>query len=289
MKESKMSMIINTNSTSELLQRKLIYNNSSLNSSLEKMSSGLKINKASDDASGLNISELISSKIRSSKVALNNSQDAINVLQIADSAMGVINENLQRIRELSLQAANDTNSSVERRAIAQEVQSRLADIDRIANTTRGNNINLLDGSKTTYMIQTGANGTATQDSIDIGKAFLNSRASTIGITMSVSATGTGSFFNNSTARSFLAQIDSAITAVNKRRIEVGGFQNRIQNNIDNLSLQIQNITDTNSHLKDVDFASETAKVTKDQILQQSTINVLAQANQNSNLAMKLLA
>lgn len=284
-----MSIIINTNSISQLLQRKLISNTDSLASSMQKMSSGSKINKASDDASGLNISELISSKIRGSKVALANSQDAINVLQIADSAMGVINDNLQRIRELSLQGANDTNSSVERRAIAQEVQSRLDDIDRIANTTRGNNIYLLDGSKTSYVIQTGANASATQDAIDIGNTFKNSRASTIGITMSVSASGTGAFFNNSTARSFLGQIDSAITEINKRRTQVGGFQNRIQNNVDNLSIQIKNIMDTNSRIKDIDFASETAKLTKDQILQQSTISVLVQANQSPNQAMKLMS
>ena len=284
-----MGLILNTNVPSLVAQRNLWNNSKAVQSSFEKLSSGLRINRAADDAAGLSISETLKTQIRGNEKAVANAQDGVNILQIAEGALGVITENLQRIRELTIQAASDTNSSTERRAIALEVQSRMNDIDRIAETTRSSNINLLDGSKTTYLLQIGPNNPQTQNTLDIGTILADSRATALGFTMSVTAAGaTGTYVANTTARAFLNEIDGALNNVNSRRAQLGAMQNRLQSTIESLSIAVENLKSTNSRIRDLDVASESAIMTRNQILQQSTLSVLAQANQSPTLVLKLL-
>ncbi len=217
--------------------------------------------------------------------------DGVNILQIAEGALGVIGENLQRIRELTIQAANDTNSSVERRAILLEVKSRVEDINRIAETTRSSNINLLDGSKTTYLLQVGANSNEAQNTLDIGGVLADSRASTLGVsfaTVPMTASATGVYSSNTTARNFLDLVDNALNEVFTRRSEIGAIQNRLESTIESLSIAVENLQSTNSRIRDLDVAAESAQLTRNQILQQSALSVLAQANQTPTLALQLL-
>jgi len=285
-----MGLILNTNVPSLIAQRNLLNNSRAVQSSFEKLSSGLRINRAADDAAGLNISETLKTQIRGNQKAVANAQDGVNILQIAEGALSVIGENLQRIRELTVQAANDTNSSVERRAIVLEVQSRLDDIDRIAESTRSNNLNLLDGSQTTYLLQIGANSDPDQNTLDIGTVLARSSASALGITNGtiVSATAGGIYGSNTNARAFLDLVDTALENLFTRRSEIGALQNRLQSTIESLSIAVENLQSTNSRIRDLDIASESAILTRNQILQQSALSVLSQANQGPTLALQLL-
>jgi len=283
-----MGLVLNTNVSSLIAQRNLWNNSRAVSSSFEKLSSGLRINRAADDAAGLSISETLRTQIRGNQKAVANAQDGVNTLQIAEGALSVIGDNLQRIRELTIQAANDTNSTIERNAIALEVQSRLDDIDRIANSTRSSNIKLLDGKKTDYILQIGANSVDTENTLDIGDVFLSAQSEALGISTTVSASGTGSYTSNGSCRNFLNEIDYALEQVNNRRAELGALQNRLGSTIESLSISVENLKATNSRIRDLDVASESAILTKNQILQQSALSVLAQANQSPTLALQLL-
>ena len=284
-----MGLIINTNIPALIAQRNLRQNTINLNQSLEKLASGYKINRAADDAAGLSISESLRGQIRGTQKAVANAQDGVNILQIAEGALSVISENLQRMRELTVQAANDTNSSSERRAIALEVQARIDDIDRIAKTTKGNNVNLLDGTASRFRIQIGANSSITNDTLLIGDVFKNSTPVSLGITTTITAAGaTGAFVNGTSARSFLNQIDAAINNVFMKRSALGAYQNRLESTVQSLSIAIENLQASESRIRNVDIASETAILTRNQILQQASTSILAQANQTPSLAMQLL-
>ena len=174
-----MGLIINTNISALVAQRNLRINTKNLEKSLERLASGYKINRAADDAAGLSISETLRTQIRGTQKAIGNAQDGVNILAIGESALSTVGENLQRIRELTVQAANDTNSTLERRAIALEVQARLDDINRIAQSTKGNNVYLLDGSATQFTLQVGANGVSNVDTLNIGAVFQRSTYSAL--------------------------------------------------------------------------------------------------------------
>ena len=285
-----MGLVINTNIASLVSARKLTMNTNNLNRSMEKLASGYRINRAADDAAGLGISETLRGQIRGNKVAINNTQDGINILQIAEGALSTISENLQRIRELTIQAANDTNSSNERRAIAMEVQQRLQDINRIANTTRGSNVQLLDGTSSTFRLQIGSNAEVTTNTINIGELFVRSTSTAIGIPTSqnITATAAGVYGTGSNARTFIDYIDSAIANVSGRRSKLGAYQNRLEATVENLSINVENLMTTESRIRNVDLADETAAMAKYQILQQASVNVLSKANQSSQLALQLL-
>jgi flagellin len=283
-----MGLIINTNIPSLIAQRNLRQNTNDLNKSLERLASGYKINRAADDAAGLSISENLRGQIRGTEKAVGNAQDGVNILQIAESALSVIGENLQRIRELTVQAANDTNSSTEREAIAFEVQARLDDIDRIANTTKGNNVFILDGSSSQFRLQVGANGDETSNTINIGTVFQRSTASALGFSTGITISAGGAYADGTACRQFLDEIDSAITNVFGRRSALGAYQNRLESTIQSLSVTIENLRASESRIRNVDIASETAILTKNQILQQASTAILAQANQTPALAMQLL-
>lgn len=286
-----MGLIINTNIPSLIAQRNLSQNTMNLNKSLEKLASGYKINRAADDAAGLSISENLRGQIRGTEKAVANTQDGINILQIAEGALSVIAENLQRIRELTVQAANDTNATSERKAIALEVDARLKDIDRIALTTKGNNVYLLNGNSSQFTLQIGANGAALTNTITVGQIFTKSTSTAIGAIVtatSITAAAGGAYNSGGTCRSFLTQVDNAINNVFNRRSALGAYQNRLESTIQSLTITIENLKSSESRIRNVDIAAETAILTRNQILQQASTSILAQANQTPALAMKLL-
>ena len=286
-----MSIVVNNNIASLIAQRNLSTNSGNLVKSIERLSSGFRINRASDDAAGLSISENLRGQIRGNKQAINNIQDGINLLQIAESSLSVINENIQRIRELAVQAANDTNSSVEKDAILCEVNARLSDIDRIAKATKFNNIKLLDGTASA-VLQVGADSELSTNTIEIENAVL-SRATVSCIGTSASANGlaltaTGANWSSNGIRLYMDVLDAALSDITTRRSNLGAYQNRLESALENLTIMNENIQNAESRVRDLDVAKETANMTKYQILQQASASVLAQANALPQVALKLL-
>jgi len=285
------SIVVNTNVASLIAQRNLSSNTGNLVKSIERLSSGYRINRAADDAAGLSISENLRGTIRGNKQAINNIQDGINMLQIAEGGLAVINENIQRIRELCIQAANDTNSSVERDAILSEVTARLSDIDRIAKSSKFNNINLLDGTANATL-QVGAGSELSTNTISIqnsvlGRATISSlgfSASVNGIALSV----TGATWSSNTIRLYLDVLDVALSDVTSRRSNIGAYQNRLESALNNLEVATENVQAADSRIRDLDVAKETSNMTKYQVLQQASASVLAQANNLPSVALKLL-
>ncbi|HBG50118.1 MAG TPA: flagellin [Cyanobacteria bacterium UBA9971] len=284
-------MVVNNNIASLIAQRNLSTNSTNLVKSIERLSSGYRINRASDDAAGLSISENLRGQIRGNKQAINNIQDGINMLQIAESSLSVINENIQRIRELAVQAANDTNSSVEKDAILCEVNARLADIDRIAKATKFNNIKLLDGTASA-VLQVGADSELSTNTIEIENSVLSrATVSCIGTTASVNGlalTATGATWSSNGIRLYIDVLDAALSDITTRRSNLGAYQNRLESALENLTIMNENIQNAESRVRDLDVAKETANMTKYQILQQASASVLAQANALPQVALKLL-
>ncbi|OGH96902.1 MAG: hypothetical protein A2039_00120 [Candidatus Melainabacteria bacterium GWA2_34_9] len=286
-----MSIVVNNNIASLIAQRNLSTNSGNLVKSIERLSSGFRINRASDDAAGLSISENLRGQIRGNKQAINNIQDGINLLQIAESSLSVINENIQRIRELAVQAANDTNSSVEKDAILSEVNARLSDIDRISKATKFNNIKLLDGTASA-VLQVGADSELSTNTITIGNNVLGrATVSCIGTTASVNGLTlnvTGAVWSSNSIRLYMDVLDAALSDITTRRSNLGAYQNRLESALGNLTIMNENIQNAESRVRDLDVAKETANMTKYQILQQASASVLAQANALPQVALKLL-
>jgi flagellin len=281
-----MALIINTNTVSLNAQRHLSRNTMALGKSLEKLASGYRINRAGDDAAGMQISEILRGQIRGSQKALENTQAGQNVLQIADGSMEMITENLQRIRELTVQAANDTNGANQRTAIEQEIDARRADIDRIANASQFNGRVLLDGSNAaanSFVLQVGPNAAANADVIDISSAFDDAQVANLGLTAA-----TGTFLSNATIQTYLGLVDTAMDTINTQRATIGSFMNRLDSAINNLQNSIENQSAAESQIRNVDVAAESATMTRNQILQQASNTILAQANQSPQLALQLL-
>lgn len=284
-----MALVVNTNIPAMVAKRNLIHNTSGVNQSFERLSSGLRINKASDDAAGLSISEGLRTQVRGLYMAINNAQDGINMLDVAEGGLTVITENLQRIRELTVQAANDTNFSSERTAIAREVNERLRDVTRIANTLRFNEVELLTGNSSTATLQVGANADYATNALRIGDVLLTATASALGLmTASITIAAGGAYTSGTNCRTFLNTIDAAMEALFTRRSLIGAYQNRLQSVVESLTIQRENISASESRIRDLDVAEETANLTKFQILQQSAASVLVQAVQSPQLALNLL-
>ncbi len=279
-----MSIVVNNNVASLIAQRNLNKNTNDLTKSIERLSSGYRINRASDDSAGLSISEGLRGQIRGNKQALGNIQDGINLLQIAECGLSVINESVQRIRELCVQAANETNGSAERSAVLVEINARLDDINRISKSTKFNNISLLDGTALNARLQVGANSTLSTNTIDVSSVLSNSNVSTIGLTISI----TGGLWTSDKIRSYLDQIDGAISTIVTKRSNIGAYQNRLETSLENLTIMNENVQASESRIRDLDIAKETANMTKLQILQQASASVLSQANQIPQLALSLL-
>jgi len=284
-----MSLVVNTNVSSILVQRSLGTATNAIQDSLNKLSTGYRINKAADDAAGLTISEALKSQARGAATAADNAQSGINLLQTAEGDLAIIQDNLQRIRDLTVQAANGTNGSAERTAIQAEVNQRVTEINRLAQSSQFNNIHLLDGTNTSVALQIGPNA-GSLNSITIGTVgstsspLSSAQSSDLGLTTALAT----AFATATSAGSFLSEIDSAISAVSARRSTIGSIQNRLESAIQSLNVQFENMTASESRIRDVDVADEAANLTKNQILQQSAATLLAQANQAPSIALSLI-
>ena len=279
-----MSIVINNNIASLIAQRNLGNNTSNLIKSIERLSSGYRINHASDDAAGLSISENLRSQIRGNSKAMNNIQDGINMLTIAEGGLSVIGENVQRVRELCVQAANDTNATSEKNAILSEINARIADIDRISKSAQFNKLSLLDGTLSSAKLQIGA-GSSSVNVIDISTVLATAAdSSSIGISL----TASGATWSGDNIRSYLSQLDTALSTINIKRLNLGAFQNRLESALENLSIMNENLKGAESRIRDVDVASESANMSKYQILQQASATVLAQSNRLPQIALMLM-
>lgn len=277
-----MGMSIVTNTASLNAQRQLSATQGDLTSSLSKLSSGLRINSAADDAAGLAISEKFRAQIRSLSQAERNSMDGVSLIQTAEGAMNEVSGILTRMRELSVQSANGTLGTTERGFLQEEFTALTNEIDRIAEVTEFNGISLLDGSSSSVAFQVGINSTA-NDTISV--ALTDVHSSQLGGTTAI---GDLSITTVSQSQTALSVIDSAINDLSSGRSSLGSTQNRLQTTISNLGSARENISAANSRIRDVDVASESANLTRQSILQQAGVSVLAQANQLPSVALSLL-
>ncbi|MBF0138640.1 MAG: flagellin FliC [Magnetococcales bacterium] len=275
-----MALMINTNVSSLNAQRRLTSSTNTLGKTFERLSSGLRINRAGDDAAGLSISTRMSAQVRGTTQAIRNANDAISLTQVAEGALNETTSALQRIRELTVQAANDTNRTSDRTDIQREIRQLLSEIDRISTTTTFNKIVLLSGGIATgKKFQVGPDGGQT-----IQMSIKNAT------TASLFSVGTNSI-NVSTQGSYnrlISRIDSALDSVSDIRARLGAYQNRFEAVIANLSNMVENTSAARSRILDADIAAETANLTKHSILQQAGTAILAQANQQPQIALKLL-
>ena len=277
-----MSIVVNTNTTSLMVQRNLSKATSSLATSMQRLSTGMKINNAGDDAAGLALSEKINGQLSSSDVCKNNAQTGLNMLSIADGDLDVINQNLQRIKDLAVQSANGVYSDEERLSMDQEVQLRLEEINRIADSSSFSDMNLLDGSIADIVLQIGAGSDIDQNTIDISGAFQEAHVSSLGIQADASVSTVDA------ARTMIDAIDAAVNNISSRRSIIGASMNRLDSTIDRIVIRKENLQSTYSTIRDTDIAAESSELTKQQILQQSAATLLQQANQTPSLALTLI-
>jgi len=274
-----MALTVNTNIASLNAQRNLATNQAGLSTVFQRLSSGLRVNSAKDDAAGLAVAEGLSSLVRGNNVALRNANDGISVGQTADGALGQIANNLQRIREIAVQSANGSISDTQRTYLQKEVTQLTSEISRVISGTQFNGTNLLDGTLSTINIQVGS-GSAATDSIGVGLTDLSQLNSNISQTIDVS--------NVNNATTALGQIDADLTTVIGARADFGAVQNRFDAVIANLQTYNENLTSARGRIVDADFAAETASLTRGQILQQASTAILAQANALPQNALTLL-
>ena len=276
-----MGLRINTNIQAMAAQRALSNNRQEQEKSLERLSSGNRINRAGDDAAGLAISERIRANTRSLAQAGRNANDGISLVQVAEGGTNEISNILVRMRELSIQSASDTIGNLERGFTNKEVQQLKNEIDRISNTTEFNGTKLLNGKADKLDIQVGLNNNAMEDRLVFDAAAQNVTSQALGIDMIATDTKEG-------AQENLAKLDVALTRLNENRSSLGATQNRLQSTINNITIYKENLESARSRIRDTDMASETSELTKTNILTQAGISVLAQANQNPQQALKLL-
>ena len=281
----------------------MLFRSSSLAKSSEKLSSGYRINRAGDDAAGLSISEKMRGQIRGLEQASTNAQDGISLIQTAEGALNEVHSCIQRMRELTVQASNDTNVSADRYAIAKEVAALASEIDRIASQTEFNTMKLLDGSFQGKTFQVGANSnqTITVDITDIKSDTLGIGASTIADAIYGSASslavGNGSLapggpLTDGAAGSDITPlvdtVNSALEFVSAQRSELGAYQNRLEHTIANADNTAENLQAAESRIRDVDMAEEMVDYSRSNILQQAAQSMLAQANQSTQGVLSLL-
>lgn len=281
-----MALTVNTNVASLNTQRNLNRASDSLGISMQRLSTGSRINSAKDDAAGLQISNRLTSQINGLNVAVRNANDGISIAQVAEGALQQSTEILQRMRDLALQSANGSNSSVDRTSLNQEVTALQSELDRISKTTSfgsgTNKLYLLDGTAFSGNVdfQVGADANETI-SVTMGSAKFD--ASGLGV-----ASGTVSITSASGAQAAVSAIDAAMQKIDSRRAELGAVQNRFQNTIANLQNIAENVSASRGRILDTDFAAETASLTKNQVLQQASTAILAQANQLPSAVLSLL-
>lgn len=277
-----MSTVINTNVKALVATGALVKNGRTMANTMESLSTGSRINKASDDAAGLSIRENMTAQIKGLNAAVRNANDAISMLQTADGALNEVADMLQRMRELGTLAQNDTYSTAQRVAMNDEFTQLQSEIDRIADNTQWNNMNLLDGTGgnwgggSLFTFQVGANAGQT-----ISVAIAGMGIASLGI----SAVSIGTVAD---ARDAVTALDDAISVLNTRRSVIGSVINRLTHAVDNLTNVSQNATESRSRVTDTDYATATSELARTQIIQQAATAILAQANQQPQMVLSLL-
>ena len=282
-----MALTVNTNTTSLNVQKNLNQASDALSTSMQRLSSGLKINSAKDDAAGLQISNRMASQIRGGNQAIQNANDGISVAQAAEGGLQATTDILQRMRELAVKARNGTNGTADQKATNSEFAQMSDEITRISASTNLNGKNLLDGSAGTVTLQVGAN-TGSANHIDL---VLSSKFDAVSLSVgsgTVALTGASTAAAATNIDNAITAIDAAIAAINTTRSSLGASQNRLTSTIANLQNIVENTTAAQGRVQDTDFAAETANLTKQQTLQQASTSVLAQANQLPSAVLKLL-
>ncbi|MBU6154724.1 MAG: flagellin FliC [Bdellovibrionales bacterium] len=277
-----MGLRINTNVPSLVAQRNLRSNRQVLDRTLERLSSGSRINHAGDDAAGLAISETLRAQIRGLSQAERNAQDGISLVQVAEGGLVEVSNILIRMRELGVQAASDTVGPKERKFLDNEFQQLAEEIDRIANSIEFNGNPLLNGSGSAFEVQIGTKNNPLVDRIKLFDPY-SSNVNLVSLGINLSTVG-----DKTSAQNSLASIDDALNAVTSIRAGFGSMQNRLQSVINNLQVNKENMMSANSRIRDADLAEETSELTKSQILNQAGVSVLSQANSSIKSALGLL-
>lgn len=277
-----MSISIRTNVSALNAQRTLSKTQLALKDNMSKLSSGYRVRSAADDAAGLAISEKMKAQIRSLDQAQRNANDGISLIQTADGALNELHGIMDRLRELSIQSANGTYTNQDRLFLNDEFNSLKSEVDRIVDVTEFNGHKLVDGSETNITFQVGINATV-NDKIAVSLASMG--ASAIGGTTMLSALSVSTVTK---ALSAISNVDAAITDISTQRSKLGSVQNRLQITVSNLASYKENLSSANSQIRDIDVASETADMARNNILMQAGVSVLAQANQMPQVALNLI-
>lgn len=274
-----MAQVINTNIASLNTQRALTSSQGALQTSLQRLSSGLRINSAKDDAAGLAITERFTAQIRGLNQGVRNANDAISLAQTAEGALQEVTTALQRIRELAVQSVNATNSSDDRASLQQEVSQLQAEIKRVSQT-KFNGAEVMAGSAGTFTFQVGANA---GDTIAVSTTDITS-----GTAVSAVVSTTATVSTASQASDLITSVDTLLNTINSERATLGAVQNRFEAVVRNGQNVAENLTASRSRIQDADFAAETAALTRSQILQQAGISMLSQANSLPQNVLSLL-
>jgi flagellin len=280
-----MPAIINTNIASLTAQRNSAASQNSLATSMQRLSSGLRVNSAKDDAAGLAIAERMTAQVRGMNVAIRNANDGISMAQTAEGALSKVGDSLQRMRELAIQARNSTNSDSDKDSLHKEFGELQAEITRVLRGTSFNDKKILGSDGGTFAFQVGAN-TDDEDTISVAFTNMASHTAVLGVT------GTTVKIDNTASAaaigSVIEDIDTAIDTVNNQRATFGATQSRFEAVISNLQIAVENQSAARSRILDADFASETANLSRAQILQQAGNAMIAQANQLPQMVLRLL-
>ena len=280
-----MTLSINTNIASIDAQRNLSASQSSLATSMQRLSSGLRINTAKDDAAGLSIAERMNAQVRGMNVAIRNSNDGISLAQTADGALAQVSNSLQRMRELAVQARNSTNSSSDKDSLNKEFSQLQSEITRVLGGTAFNGKHVLGADATTLNFQVGAN-TTTDDTVSIKTTNMNNDTTMTAVTGSTTVIDASA--TSGAIGTVIDNIDKAIDDVNDTRATFGATQSRFDSIISNLQSSVENQTAARSRIMDADFASETANMSRANVLQQAGTAMIAQANQQPSQVLTLL-
>ncbi len=309
-----MALFINTNINSMIAQRCLNGATSTLQTAIERLSTGYRVNHSGDDAAGLCVAQGLDTQIRGNKRAMLNIEDGLNMMYITEGGMSGVTEDLQRIRELCIQAANGIYSADQKQTLMNEIKERLENIDVIANSTVFNGMELTNGSNPEVILQAGAGSDAANNTIDITSAMTNMLCTALGIALDIVSMDeandgdlgedymdqgggynpatppkvNGDNWTNEAIRAYIDKLDAAIDKISQNRSTLGAYQNRLQSAADNLTTMNENYERSKSQIMDVDMAEESANMVKYQVLQQTSATMLAQANQIPAIAMQLL-
>ena len=276
-------MIVQHNMSALNTNRQLGITNKALSKSTEKLSSGYRVNRAADDAAGLSISEKMRGQIRGLNQASSNAEDGQNLIQTAEGALGEIHSVIQRMRELVVQASNDTNVSADRTAIGLELQALSSEIDRIASQTEFNTMKLLSGGFSNKVLQVGANASQT-----IKFSISGMTSAKLGITVAAIANNVKGKVAGSAISPLISTVNKALSIVSQQRSKLGALQNRLDHTIDNADNMAENLQSSESKIRDVNMADEMVTYSAKSILQQAGQSMLAQANQATQGVLSLL-